>query len=165
VDRPATGATLVDQRPELQVGVPVEPSVRLVEQQQRRIGQQREAQIELGQRAAGELVRPGRGEALEAERVVDRSPTLPLLLRGHAVGAAEQLEVLVAGQPWVDQWLLRAVADLAPPGDCAGVGPQVSDQDPHQRRLPGAVLADQADDLALLEGDLRPGQNPDPASR
>ena len=63
-------AALGDQVPELQVGVEVEPGVGLIEQHHRGVGQQRQAQVELGQRAAGQLCRLGGRIPLEAERRV-----------------------------------------------------------------------------------------------
>jgi hypothetical protein len=48
------------------------------------------------------------------------------------VRAAEQLEVLVAGQPRVHEGLLWAVAEPTGAGDGAGVGGERPDQDLHQ---------------------------------
>ena len=69
---------VVHQGPEPQVGVPVEPGIRLVEQKDRGVREQGEPEVELGQRSAGELVGPGVGVLLEPQGLVD----------GAAAGAA-----------------------------------------------------------------------------
>jgi hypothetical protein len=66
---------------------------------------------------------------------------------GPCRSPSEQLEVLVAGEPLVEDGVLRAVAELSAAGDGAAVGGEGADEDLHQRALAGAVLADEADDL------------------
>src|SRR6266508_2702032 len=154
-----SGAALGDQAPELLVGVEVEPGVRLVKQQQVGVGEQGQAEVELGQRAAGKLVGPSLRVAGEAERVVDRRAGRRGGLRGHAVGVSEQVELLIAGQPPVHQGYLRAVAQPPVPDDCAGVGGQRSDQDLHQRGLARAVLPDQADHLPWPQREVGAAQD------
>jgi hypothetical protein len=61
---------------------------------------------------------------------------------------------------------LRIVAQCDLPAvheDRARIGTQVSTDCLQQRRFPGAVLAHQADDLSLLEGEADGGKGPDAA--
>jgi hypothetical protein len=67
---------------------------------------------------------------------------------------AEQVDVLVAGQPGVHEGFLRAVAQPTATADAAFVGAQRTDEDLHEGGLAGAVLADQADDLTWAQGQV-----------
>ena len=80
--------------------------------------------------------------ALEPQRRIQVTGRATLLRRRHAVGVAEQLEVLIAGEPLIHHRLLRAVANQAGPGDRASVGGHLTDQDLHQGGLARAVLPD-----------------------
>ena len=114
-----------------------------------------------GVAALGEEVRLGVAVAahrLVARRVVGRGH--PLLGGAHpayglveAAGgqdavAREHLEVDVAR-------VLREVADLAAAGDRAGGGLALAGEDPGERRLAGAVAADQADLVAGADAEGR----------
>ena len=105
-------AAALGHLPEAQVGLPVEPGVGLVEQQQLRIVQQREREVELLARAARELldaVVEVLGEAQLVQQPVARRPQPPR--SSSRVGLREQLEVLGDRQLVPQQRLLRAVAE------------------------------------------------------
>lgn len=51
------------------------------------------------------------GRLFEAERRVQGPAGFPGGLVGHGVGAAEEFEVVVAGEPFVDDGFLRAVTE------------------------------------------------------
>src|SRR5699024_12118227 len=52
---------------------------------------------------------------------------------------------------------LGQVADVSRAGDRARVRLALAGEDPHRRRLPGAVPADQADPIPRLDTQRRPG--------
>jgi hypothetical protein len=147
-------ASFGDDVPELQVGVPVEAGVGLIQQQDVWVHQESQAEVQLRESAAGELLGAAGGVPLEAERDIEFLPRTRGCLVGHAVGTAEELEVLVAGEPRIDEGQLRAVAHPTQPFDRPAVGGQLSDQDLHQGGLAGAVLTDQPDYLAREQGDV-----------
>ena len=64
------------------------------------------------------------------------------------VGTAEQLKVLVACQPLVQQWFLGAVAKRTVSGEHAGIALERPDQDLHERRFSRTVLASEANYFA-----------------
>ena len=57
--------------PEPLIGVPIEPGVGLVQEQQRRVMQHRQRQVELRTRPARQLFNPGVSEAGEVEILVE----------------------------------------------------------------------------------------------
>ena len=104
---------------------------------------------------------PGRSAASSSSK--RSSSSRPRFLRRgarHAVQAPDHDEVLQAGEVLVDRGVLAREADLVAQlrrvgddveaGDlgAAGVGPQQRREDPHDRRLAGAVGAEQAEHRA-----------------
>ena len=86
-------------------------------------------------------------------------------LSRDAVQAGEEDELLEDLHPRVETALLGQVAErpprqigrrLAVPGDGARVRPQDVEHDPHRGRLAGAVRAEEAEDLARLDGEADP---------
>ena len=87
------------------------------------------------------------------------------LARGRrpARETGEGVERLAAGEPGPEHDVAREEADVAPPrdvagrqpaaehGDLAAVGPEQSEQEPDGGRLPRAVGAEEAEDLAVLD--------------
>ena len=133
--------------PEVDVGAVVEALVGLVEQQHLPVAEQRQRQVELLAVAAGEVAgdRPGRGA--EAERRQQPVALRQRLPARHPQRRAEIDEVLVGGEQVEHARLLRAVADPAGDAHTPGIGCEQPGTDAQERRLAGAVLADERDRL------------------
>ena len=157
-----------DLGPERASALRVEARRRLVEEEDRRPVHEREREVEPALHAA----RVAADLAVGGEREPD--PLEQLLRPGPALGAwdaverALQPEVLAAGEQVVECGLLERGADrradLRPllhdveAGDARGArrGGQERRQHVHRRRLPGAVRAEEAVDLAGLDAQVDP---------
>src|SRR5690349_5800771 len=150
-----------------------QPQGRLVQQQQRRPGQQRPGHREhlllaAGQ-AAGRLVAPVGQPREDLEPAVDVAPHLRVV-----PAVRTELEVLGHGEAGERTASLRHVRD-AEPGHLLGgqpdeipaaegdpaAGPHHPADRPQRRRLAGAVRAEQRDHLALADGEVDPVQRAD----
>jgi hypothetical protein len=125
----------------------IEALVRLVEEQHARIRQQRQREVQLLSRSAGQITRPEllpQGKSNSA-RIV---PAPEALVAGHAGTAGEHHEVIIGREQLEQPGGLRAVPDATAHTNRAVVGAQQPGADAQQRRLPGAVLTGERDDLA-----------------
>lgn len=98
--------------------------------------------------AARQLVDPVAAVARECELPRQRLARARSLIGPEVVGTCEQLDVLVHRELVPQQRLLRAVTEPSSQDHLATVTRQQADDDLHQRALPRAVLADEADQLA-----------------
>ncbi len=152
-------AQVVDQRPELGADLRVEADGRLVEQDQLRFVDEAAGEQQAAAHPAGELVdgvAAALAQAGQVERPVDRGADV-----GHPVEAGEDGEVVFDGDVDVEVVELRDDAHLgagrlrvagqlvAERAQFAGVGQRLTGQQPHRRRLAGAVGAEQAEADAL----------------
>ncbi len=159
---------ILDALPHAVAGDGVEPDGRLVEHEQLGTVDERLGQLEPADHAAG----VGAGEPVgrlgqphHLKRFGDAlAPDRP----GDVEEAREPADVLAAGQRRLDRQLLRDVPD--PPAnrhlrptdieaehlDPARLHRQERVGDPDRRRLPGAVRAEQAEDLALFDAEVDP---------
>ena len=111
---------------------------------------------------------------LVVEAVADPEPLAPAGGRLRGLGLVESVELGEVGELVADAHLriqaafLGHVAEAPPaldvgrlpvPADLAGIGGEDADRDPHRRRLPGAVRADEAEHLPLgdREGEIVDG--------
>ena len=160
-DRRAFAAERVDQRPELLAHLRIEPDGRLVEEHEPGPVDERARDQQPPPHPAGELVDAGVApvdELRQLERALDRIAPL---------GAADPVEVREDEQVLLDRErdvevvelrrdaelrprLLRLVRELeAEQLELALVGDRLRGQEPHRRRLAGAVRPEQADAGAL----------------
>ena len=153
----------LDRIPELDAAADVQSGGRLVEEQDRRPGDQRGGQVE----AAAHPARIGANETVGGVGEVEGGQQLPRpgtrLPSREVVEPADHLEVLEAGQVLVHRGVLAGEPDvLAHPGGVADdvearhargavVGQQQGRQDADGRRLAGAVRAEQPEDAARLD--------------
>ena len=149
--RPAAGQA-EHELPEPLALARVEPGARLVEQQHRRAGQEPDRDVDPLLVAAREGPRLVVAAVLEGglrEHLLDRRVRI-----GHLLEPGEQAEVLGDGEPPVERRLLGNPADLARwPAHRSGVRPPDSGEDREQRRLPGAVRADDGEELSTVGGE------------
>ncbi len=119
--------------------------------------------------------KPGRVDVQplpEVEGIDEPLAAAPDVLSRRPAELTEQLDRL-AGRQAVDRHLGLGLEGAQPPGqpgigdhvaavdaDGAGGGPQQSDYLVDQRRLPGAVVAEQTEDLALADGQADPVVGP-----
>ena len=144
----------------------IEADRRLVEQDQPRFVDEAAGEQQAAAHPAGELVdgvAAAVAQAGEVERPVDRGADV-----GHAVEAGEDREVVFDGDVDVEVVELRDDAHLGPGGlgvagqlvaeraQFAGVGQRLPGQQPHRRRLAGAVGAEQAEADALGHVEVEP---------
>ena len=155
-------AQRVDQRPQLLAHLRVEADGRLVEQHEPRPVHERAGDQQPPPHAAGELVDPrvaAVDEVRDLERALDRRRALG---RGDAVEVREDEQVLLDGQRRRRgcragarrRICARACFDsLGQPEaehlELALVGDRLRREQPHRRRLAGAVRPEQADARAL----------------
>jgi hypothetical protein len=156
-ERRAAGDELLDDAPQVVAADGVESRRRLVEEQHGRLVHERRREVEASAHAAG--VRLGRsvggvGQAEHLEQLVGAGPHVP----GREVGElADEAEVLAAGEVLVDRCVLAGETDqrahgvglahhvVAEHARPPGVGLDDRGQDPHGRRLAGAVRAEEAE--------------------
>src|SRR6185437_6274716 len=139
------GTQVSDQVPEPQVGFPVKPLVRLVQQQHVRVVQQRQGQVQLLPGPARQL--PGRPvQVLLVAQAGRQLP--PPLQRGQPSCRREVPQVLRRREAVVQDRILRAVPGRPRSPYRPGIGGQGAGQDLQQRRLPRAVLSHYRDQLA-----------------
>ena len=67
--------------------------------------------------------------------------------------------MLIAGETFVEDRVLGALAERTRPCDCAVVAVDAADEDLHQSRLPRTVFTDQTDDLTGSENQIRAAEN------
>ena len=159
-DRRPAVAQAVDQRPQLGADLRVEADRRLVEQDEARLVDEPPGEQQAAAHSAGELVDrvpAAVAQAGEAERPVNRRADV-----GHPVEAGEDREVVLDGDVDIEVVELGNHAHLGAGGlgvqrklvpehpQLARVGDRLAGQQPHRRRLAGAVRAQQA------EADARP---------
>ncbi len=168
----ALGLGLAEPLAERLGAVAIEAGERLVEQQQRRPGQQRAGQGQaLDHAARVGPHRPGPGPRLEADLVEQGGGAGRRV--GDAVQPGEELEVLDRRQLAVTERGVGEQPDLGPQRVVGGARPgvvEVADRAgrrPHQRRqhadqgrLAGAVGAEQRAHLAGLQSELDADQRP-----
>jgi hypothetical protein len=98
-------------------------------------------------------------DAAELDDLVELGADLP---PAHAEDRAVQIRVLASGQlgmePGAD---LEDAADAAPDRGCAHGRRRDPREDLEQRRLAGAVLADEPDDLPFLDGERHVPERPE----
>ncbi len=152
-------AQLADQGPELGADLRVEPDRRLVEQDQFRFVDEAAGQQQAPAHAAGELVdglAAAPAQAGQVESAVDGGADVldPVEARVHG-------QVVLDRDVDVEVVELRHDAHLGPGGlgvarqlvaqhvQLAGVGDRLAGEQPHRRRLAGAVRAEQAEADAL----------------
>ena len=167
----AAGDQLLDQRPHLEATAGIEPGRRLVEEQHRRGGDQAGGEIEPAPHAAGVGLDDAAGCVGQAEPLKKLvGAALRIGLR-EAIEAGDHLEVLAAGQDLVERGVLTGqpdpAADLTRVGEdieagdlgAACVRPGQGREDADQRRLPGPVRAEDAEDRAFghLDADASQG--------
>src|SRR4051812_45361664 len=133
----------------------VERGERLVHEQHRAVLGQRTGEGDALAHAAGELVHPLAALAAEVDHLEQPLGLGAALGLADAAGAQRQLDVGRGGQPRQQRRLLehqgRALGrDL----DRAGRGGQEARHDVEQRRLAAAGGAEQADELARLDGEV-----------
>jgi hypothetical protein len=155
---------LLHDFPELAPRQRVDAHGRLVEQQQRRRAHQRAGQAELLLHAAGELAGRPRREAREVGHLEHAGEALAAHILRHAVEVGVEVEVLLHAQVFVEAEALWHVADAVLHGlrlardvvteDVQGslVDREQPGHHPQQRRLAGAVGADQRGELAFAHG-------------
>ena len=155
-----------DHLPQAQPAARVEAGGRLVEEQHRRLCDERGGEVE----AAAHPARVGLGRSSAGVDEVEALEQLAAAGLGvPAAGAVEpsdHRQVLEAGEVFVDRRVLAGEPDpLAQRGSvvahveaeharAAGVGLQQRGEDAHERRLAGAVRAQQPHDLALPDGQV-----------
>ena len=118
------------------------------------------------------LAGPAQIEALE-----HLSGAASALAAAEAVQAADQLEVLAAGQQLVERRGLAGEAEQTAGGrrlpahvyatdaHCAAVRDEQRGENPHQGRLAGAVRSQKTKDLALADPERHPVERPSLAER
>ena len=165
-DRRAARAQVVDQRPELGADLRVEADRRLVEQDQLRLVDEAAGEQEAPAHAAGELV-DGVVAAVVQPREVERAVDGGGDVR-DPVEAREDREVVLDRDVDVEVVELRHDAHLGPGllrlagqlvaehAELALVGDRLAGQQPHRRRLAGAVRAEQAEADALGHVEVEP---------
>ena len=152
------------ERPELPVeelrARLVEPGVRLVEQEERRVVQERPAEGEPLLHPAREG-RDGAAAGLPEAEALEQHPD-PLPPLRHAVEPAVEVEVLEGGELAVDERLVRQVADAAPVDGhlelARGRGEQAG-AEREERRLPGPVRARHEHQLPLGDVEVEVAQD------
>ena len=165
-DRRAPRAQVVDQRPQLRADLRIEPDGRLVEQHQGRLVQQAAGQEQAAAHPARELVHrvlAPRLQARQVEPALDRGPHVL-----DAVQAGEHREVVLDGHVDVEVVELRHYAHLGPGGlglarqlvaehaQLTLVGDRLAGEQPHGRRLAGAVGTEQAEADAARHLEVQP---------
>ena len=156
-----SAAQRVDQRPELLAHLRVEPDGRLVEQHEPRPVDERPGDQQPPPHPAGELVHArvaAVDEVRQLERALDRVAPLGA---SDPVEVREDEQVLLDRERHVEVVELRRDAELrarllrlvrqpeAEHLELALVGDRLRGQQPHRRRLAGAVRPEQADARAL----------------
>src|SRR5690606_18629378 len=155
-------ATLVDGTqalPEDLAGLDVEAGRRLVEEHEARVPDERQRDREAAPLPAGQPAGLAAREVGEPER-------LEQLARGHGVGVvpADEVDDLPDPQRGRQPGLLRRRAEADAAGgvprvaaeqpDGAGVGAAQAGDEAQERRLPGAVGAEEPDELAVPHGQV-----------
>ena len=147
-----------DDPPELAAADRVHAGRRLVEQQQVGLVHQRGREHELLLHASREVLRLAVGELGEAHALEQRLRALAPHVGGHGADGREELEVLGDGEVGIHREPLGHVADarrhlprcrghrLAEDERVAGVGREHRREHPDERRLAGAVGAEQPED-------------------
>ena len=165
-------AALADLRPDHvphpEPAARIEPGRRLVEEQEARPADQRAGEIEPPPHPARVRLRDPVGGLVEEEALEQLVGTASRLGVRELVEAAEHPEVLASGQVLVDGRVLAGEADRAAnrlrvaddvePRHARGsrVRAQQRGEDPHRRRLAGAVRAEQAEHGSLLHLEVDP---------
>ena len=170
-DRLALGAQLVDQGPELGADLRVEADGRLVEQDQLRVVDQPAGQQQPPAHPAGELVDgvlAAVAQARQVERPVDRGsdvldPVEAGVDREVVLDRDVDVEVVELGDdPHQRPGRLRLAGQLvAEDAQLAGVGDRLAGEQPHRRRLAGAVGPEQAEADPGRDVEVEPVHRPD----
>ena len=162
-DRDARLGEVVDEAPELPARQRIDPAGRFVEEEDRRLVENRTPEREPLPPAAGEIAGQRGFAALEAGHLDDELPARLDPVAGQAVNASPEPDVLVDGQQLVEREPLRHVAD--PLFDALGVGrdidaadergarggPQQAAQHPDRGGLARAIAAEEPEDLAARD--------------
>jgi len=113
-NRLALASPALDVLPEGDVSASIERLVGLIEQEHRRLAEEREGEVELLAGTAGELARQRAIPDREAEPAEDHSACLKRLCGRKPTRGAEEDEMFVGAQQIKEAGLLGAVTD--PPG-------------------------------------------------
>ena len=164
---PDHGHAFIGQRlhhaPQVLAADRVDTHARLVQQQHLRPRHERTGKAQLLLHAAGELAGQAFGEGSEPREVQQLGKQIGVAVRIHAAQLRIQAHVLHHRQVFVQAKALRHVATgdmngvvvldhvIACQGDVAGVRHQEAGQNPHQRRLAGAVGADQTRQPSIVD--------------
>ena len=163
-ERRALADEVADHVPHPDPAARVEARRRLVEDQQPRPADQGSTEVEAAAHAARVGLDDPVGGIGQLELLEQFVGAPARLGRRQVVQPAEQPQVLAPGQVLVDRGVLARQADDPPDlvglrpdvepghGRAPGVGPEERGEDPHRRRLAGAVRTEQAQDGPL--GDL-----------
>jgi hypothetical protein len=162
---------LADDVPDRLPAARVQPGGRLVQEQHLRPGDQAHGQVHLAAHAAGEGLHPARRVRGQLEQFQQLGRTAPPLGPAQPPQPAHQQQVLLRGQPFVHRGELTGQADRAAhrlrladhvatghPGR-ATVRRLQRGQDPHGRRLAGAVGPEQGEHRSAGDGELDPRQH------
>ena len=156
----------LDRLPQRDPAARVEPGRRLVQEDHRRLGDQRRREVEAPAHAARVRLDEPVARLVELEPVEQRARPLGRALLAEVVEAADHLQVLEAGQVLVDRGVLPRQADLSPQrrrvvtdveahhARRAGGGREERGQDPDRGRLAGAVRAEQAEHRPALDAQV-----------
>ena len=159
--RLAEQAQRADHLPRSAARCRVEPGRRLVEEEEIRVADERDAEVEPALLAAGERLHARvllRGETDELDHLVDVARLL-VVAGEHAVRLAHaevrpELGLLEHDADPLAELGARVLWVVPEHGHLAGVAPSVALEDLDRRRLAGAVRAEQAEDLALLDVEI-----------
>ena len=150
----------------------VEPGGGLVEEQHRRLGDQRAGKIQTAAHATRVGLHRPVARFPEVEPLQQFPSPLPCQSPAQPVQPAHHVEVFVAGEVLVDCGVLARQADAGPdrarvgadvdPGHLRGpaVGFQQCGQDAHRGRLAGTVGAEQPEHRALGNGEVEAVEGP-----
>ena len=161
-------ATRRDRLPQAEAAARVQAGGRLVEEQHLRPGDERGAEVQAPAHAARVGADEPGARLVEREALEQVAGPGARLAARQPVQAAEQLEVLLAGQRLVDRGVLPGQADAAAQlgglahdveaehARAAAVGSQQRREDAHGGGLAGPVGAEHAEHAALLDAQADP---------
>lgn len=160
------GDQFLDDIPQIEPGTRVETGGRLVEEQHRRIGHQRARQVQAPAHTAGVALHRTVGGVAEPEAVEQFAGPVLTALGAEVVEPADHLEILEAGEVFVDRGILAGGADAraqglwiveyvdARDGGGALIGYQQSGQNANSRGLSRAIGAEKRGDGTFRNGQV-----------
>ena len=159
-ERPALGLEPGELVPDRLAQDRVDARGGLVEQEQRRLVDERAGELEAPLHAAGELAGPAAARLPQLDQLEHLADAPPAAPDEHPEQRRDEVDVLVRGEVGVERELLGHVADLlagrpaeaarvlAQHLDFAVIGVEGAGDHPDRRRLAGARRADDAEDRA-----------------